>query len=349
MNYIIYYDDNYRKYVEYEIGKFVELSNGVGLYSGESVIEDKKKSNIVDKEKLSSGFNNILQLMQVDTSNLTLSQLLDKSIFVRFYHKIDYVCNDIDYNVLMSILSKYTSKVVSVRVVYGKESKYKGITQTIADYLINFGYTIDVKSPNVVISIYAEDRLYMSIDLANELSSNYRAGEPHYHKEEEISRAEFKLLEAIERFKIDTKGIHNAIDLGASPGGWTHCLAKLGIFVTAVDPAQLDNKVLKMSNVEHIRQLAQDYLKNNNNRYDMIVNDMKMFGDKSAHIVCNCAGSLNNGAKVVMTIKLAEINLYEQIVRAITILSSKFNILNIKKLFHTRQEVIVYGCLKNTK
>ncbi|MCL5428150.1 MAG: hypothetical protein M1321_03130 [Candidatus Marsarchaeota archaeon] len=54
-----------------------------------------------------------------------------------------------------------------------------------------------------------------------------------------ISRAEFKIMQAFDEFRIRTKsGI--ALDLGAAPGGWTSYLAKRGMKVIAVDKGRLD-------------------------------------------------------------------------------------------------------------
>lgn len=396
MNYIIYFDENYKKFVEYEIGHFKSLSSGVGFYSGNNILQSEniglsncktnnytcnkcditKKCNIylqenttidnsnvnnknencntnnfdlIDIHKLSSGFNEILNLLNVNKENLHITDVLENSIFVRFYHKIDLVSDEVDFEQLQLLLKKINQTTISIRVVYGLDTAFKGITQDIASYFEKQGYIIDVKNPQVVISIFAGDKLYCSVDLLSNLSSNYRAGAPHYSKVEEISRAEFKLKEAIEKFKINLTNVKSCIDLGASPGGWTHLLAKMGKSVVAVDPAELDSRIYKLSNVKHIKMLSQDYLKGNNEKFDMIVNDMKMFGDKSAHIVCNCVNNLNTNAILVMTIKLAEVDLYSQIIKAVKILNQSFNIISIKKLFHTRQEVIVYAKLKNTK
>ena len=396
MNYIIYFDENYKNFVEYEIGHYQSLSSGVGFYSGNNILQSEnielsnckidnctcnkcditKKCNIylqenttidngyvnfknencdtnsnfdsIDIQKLSSGFNEIVKILSEDKKNLHITDILEKSIFVRFYHKIDFVSDKVNYEQLKLLLNNFKCKTISIRVVYGLNTAFKGITQEIADYFEKLGYIIDVKNPQVVISIFAGDRLYCSVDLLSNLSSNYRAGAPHYSKVEEISRAEFKLKEAIERFKIDLSNVKKCIDLGASPGGWTHLLAKMGKFVVAVDPAELDSRIYKLSNVKHIKMVSQDYLKGNNEKFDMIVNDMKMFGDKSAHIVCNCVNNLSCDAILVMTIKLAEVDLYNQIIKAVKILNQSFDIISIKKLFHTRQEVIVYGKLKNT-
>jgi 23S rRNA (cytidine2498-2'-O)-methyltransferase len=63
------------------------------------------------------------------------------------------------------------------------------------------------------------------------------------------SRAYLKLWEALVRFGRWPGADEQCLDLGASPGGWTWVLAKLGAAVTAVDKAPLDPRVAAMPEV----------------------------------------------------------------------------------------------------
>ncbi len=69
-----------------------------------------------------------------------------------------------------------------------------------------------------------------------------RAGPPN--------RAYLKLWEALVRFGRWPGPGERCLDLGASPGGWTWVLARLGAAVLAVDKAPLDPKVAAMPGVE---------------------------------------------------------------------------------------------------
>ncbi|MFN4897119.1 MAG: SAM-dependent methyltransferase [Pseudomonadota bacterium] len=53
------------------------------------------------------------------------------------------------------------------------------------------------------------------------------------------SRAFKKLLEAIDVFALAPSKGETAVDLGASPGGWTYVLRQLGLVVTAIDRSPL--------------------------------------------------------------------------------------------------------------
>ena len=337
MYYIIYFDENYKMQVTKELGKIQELGEGVGLI----------KNITYNVNELTKEMQNLLKIYDYSEETIDLKTILQKSIFVRHYHKVDLMMKEFNDNDFLQLLSVYKNEQIAVRVVYKAKTLYKGLTQYVAELIEKQGHTINIKTPNVVISIYAGDTIYLSIDKKEELPTNYRAGAPHYAVGQEICRAEFKLLEAFERFDINSKNIRTAIDLGASPGGWTHTLADLNIKVSAVDPAELDSRVLKLKNVTHYKMTSQNYLKIANEKYDLIVDDMKMFGDKSSHIVCNCLPLLNKRSKLLMTIKLGETKLYEQIIQALNILKECFTIIQVKKLFYTRQEVIVYAQLKD--
>ncbi|HJQ59487.1 MAG TPA: SAM-dependent methyltransferase [Vineibacter sp.] len=63
------------------------------------------------------------------------------------------------------------------------------------------------------------------------------------------SRAYLKLWEAFTRLGIWPQPGDLCLDLGATPGGWTWALAKLGARVIAVDKAPLDPKVAAMARV----------------------------------------------------------------------------------------------------
>jgi len=70
------------------------------------------------------------------------------------------------------------------------------------------------------------------------------------------SRAYLKLWEALTRFGRWPAAGERCLDLGASPGGWTWVLARLGAHVTAVDRAPLAGTVAAMPGVTERRESA---------------------------------------------------------------------------------------------
>ncbi|WP_084602563.1 SAM-dependent methyltransferase [Rubritepida flocculans] len=70
------------------------------------------------------------------------------------------------------------------------------------------------------------------------------------------SRAYLKLWEALTRLGRHPQPGERCLDLGASPGGWSWALARLGARVRAVDKAPLDPRVLAMPGVEWVQESA---------------------------------------------------------------------------------------------
>ena len=170
-------------------------------------------------------------------------------------------------------------------------------------------------------------------DNLNEYSDEYRI---FSRLPRNVSRAEFKLIEALRKFRLDLPQ-GRALDLGAAPGGWTRVLADAGMQVVAIDPAALDEKVTQHPKVTHIRQRANDYVIGND--FDLLVNDMNIDPEDSARIMSQLANHLKPGAYAIMTIKLVVKNPDRLLANVTPILTPAFDILDMKNLFHNRLEV----------
>ena len=97
-------------------------------------------------------------------------------------------------------------------------------------------------------TLLAPDRLLM----AARCSSPFPNGEVAFIEDKTgpPNRAYLKLWEALVRLGHWPRPGERCLDLGASPGGWTWVLAKLGAEVVAIDKAPLDPKVAAMPGVE---------------------------------------------------------------------------------------------------
>ncbi len=157
----------------------------------------------------------------------------------------------------------------------------------------------------------------------------------------QVSRAEFKLLEAIELFGVPLREHGVALDLGASPGGWTRVLRALKQYVTAVDPGALDPRVAADSGVRHKRMTAEEYLRDEPDRFDLIVNDMRMDARDSARLMVAYAPLLYRHGMVIMTLKLPEENRAPVIEQAFRILRGAYEVAAARQLFHNRSEITV--------
>jgi len=97
-------------------------------------------------------------------------------------------------------------------------------------------------------TLLAPDRLLM----AARCSSPFPNGEMAFVEDKvgPPNRAYLKLWEALVRLGHWPQPGERCLDLGASPGGWTWVLAKLGANVVAIDKAPLDAGVAAMPGVE---------------------------------------------------------------------------------------------------
>jgi 23S rRNA (cytidine2498-2'-O)-methyltransferase len=179
--------------------------------------------------------------------------------------------------------------------------------------------------------------------LAVENLSNWAGGMRRFAREEgQISRAEFKLLEAIESFRITLPAHGVALDLGAAPGGWTRILRRAGQYVTAIDPGDLDTRLADDPGVRHRRITAEQYLQSDPDTFDIIVNDMRMDARDSARVMAACAKLLYPHGWALMTVKLPEQERQRVLDQTFAILRSVYTIAGARQLFHNRSEITLY-------
>lgn len=177
------------------------------------------------------------------------------------------------------------------------------------------------------------------------LCSRWPAGRPQFPAVSDVvSRAAFKLLEALDVFAIATPRGAQALDLGASPGGWTQILVGHGLRVVAVDPGALDPRVAALPGVEIHRTLAQTYIATAGTRFALIVDDMRLDARESAEIMCAAAQLLQPNGVGIMTFKLPERAPTTVIRQALAVLHPQFPMQQARCLYYNRHEITV--CLR---
>ncbi|HUM72546.1 MAG TPA: SAM-dependent methyltransferase, partial [Chloroflexota bacterium] len=208
---------------------------------------------------------------------------------------------------------------------------------------------LDVRHPVQVLSIVVTDEVaYAGISLAAHNLSDWAGGMHRFARQPgQISRAEFKLLEALAVFHIDLPAGGVALDLGAAPGGWTRILRQKGQFVTAVDPAALHPSLYQDKNVRHLRLNAETYWQQSPDRFDVIVNDMRLDARYSAELMAAYAPYLHQHGCALMTLKLPEGdgiggNRQAIIEQTLAILRPVYTIAGARQLFHNRSEMTLY-------
>jgi 23S rRNA (cytidine2498-2'-O)-methyltransferase len=207
-----------------------------------------------------------------------------------------------------------------------------------------------IKKPRVVVSLLCTtEKGYLGISTIEENLSDWPGGMRHFAQTpEQISRAEFKLLEALEVFGVTLPVQGWALDLGAAPGGWTRLLLDAGLRVVAVDPATLDPRLARRPHLEHYRGYAKTYLEESTKqrkRFDVIANDMRMDAREAARLLVQAHRCLQASGFVISTLKLPHatraIDPLETLKEALSILRKCYAIVQARQLFHNRQEVTV--------
>lgn len=224
------------------------------------------------------------------------------------------------------------------------------------------GAVESIKKPQVIVSLLCTtEKGYLGISTSEENLSDWPGGMRHFAQTpEQISRAEFKLLEALEVFGVTLPERGRALDLGAAPGGWTRLLLEAGLHVVAVDPAQLDPRlvaprfIVGEPRLEHYRGYAQTYLEDARRgvslpppvrRFDVITNDMRMDAREAARLLVQARQCLRTDGFVISTLKLPhatrEIDPLKTLKEALSLLRRHYGIVQARQLFHNRQEVTV--------
>lgn len=156
----------------------------------------------------------------------------------------------------------------------------------------------------------------------------------------QISRSEFKLEEIVRTNLADLPTSGNALDLGASPGGWTRILLGRGLNVWAVDSGALDARLNGKPGLTYIPTLAGPFLAENTYQFDLVVNDMRMEPPISANIMNSAARFVAPGGMGVMSIKLpADSSPLRTLDDTLRILRREWKIVTVRQLFHNRHEV----------
>jgi 23S rRNA (cytidine2498-2'-O)-methyltransferase len=207
-----------------------------------------------------------------------------------------------------------------------------------------------IKKPQLVVSLLCmTEKGYIGISTTEENLSDWPGGMRHFAQTpEQISRAEFKLLEALEVFGVTLPAHGRALDLGAAPGGWTRLLLDAGLHVVAVDPARLDARLIRRPHLEHYHGYAETFLEESTkqrSRFAVITNDMRMDAREAARLLVQAERCLQADGFVISTLKLphatSEIDPLKTLKEALNILHKRYTIVQARQLFHNRQEVTV--------
>lgn len=106
------------------------------------------------------------------------------------------------------------------------------------------GIEVSRAGQDVVVSCFVGRKaVVLGVNRLEDSLSDWPGGRMRLARSDErVSRSEFKLEEAIQTFGLRLPDGGKALDLGASPGGWTRILRQYGQEVWSVDPGALDSR-----------------------------------------------------------------------------------------------------------
>ena len=169
------------------------------------------------------------------------------------------------------------------------------------------------------------------------------------------SRSTMKLAEALMEFLDDDERAKRlapgmtAIDLGASPGGWTWQLVQRAMMVIAVDNGAMDAALLETGQVKHRRDDGFHYRPAE--PVDWMVCDMVESPSKIARLA---AKWIAEGwcREAIFNLKLPMKKRWEEVLRCREIVDAALGgggyYLRIKHLYHDREEVTAYLARRKT-
>lgn len=159
------------------------------------------------------------------------------------------------------------------------------------------------------------------------------------------SRSTLKLAEAMMEFAA-TRAFEpgtTAVDLGASPGGWTWQLVQRGFMVTAVDHGPMDAALMDSGQVKHRRDDGFHYRPPD--PVDWMVCDMVESPSRIAKLVSKWIAE-GWCRETIFNLKLPMKKRFEELERCRAIIDEALGgsgyYLRMKQLFHDREEVTGY-------
>ena len=136
-----------------------------------------------------------------------------------------------------------TFKIEVKRINSDSSDGAKSIEVKIGSALESEGFGVDLENPEKIVYVILLGGKTVIGAISRDQADNYvldRFRSEQNETEQTVNRAEFKLEEAVEFFGVDLSDARRALDIGASPGGWTHYLVTKGVKVVAVDNALLN-------------------------------------------------------------------------------------------------------------
>lgn len=204
-------------------------------------------------------------------------------------------------------------------------------------------------APRLHVCFVADDAAYVGISDPDN-SAPWFMGIPRVRVGRDApSRSAGKLAEALMVF-LDDSNAHElkagmrAVDLGASPGGWSWVLAQRGIRVTAVDNGPMAAAAMATEMIEHVR--SDGFAYRPHHPVNWLVCDMVESPSRIAQLVAEWIAR-GHARHAIFNLKLPMKKRLEEVRRCEEIIAKRLEredmryTLQIKQLYHDREEVTV--------
>lgn len=224
------------------------------------------------------------------------------------------------------------------------EVRAEALRAAIVDRLATAGISTARRGAGAILAVCATGHgVSMGVSEASVMLCDWPGGRVRLRAgPEQVSRSEFKLEELLQLFPLgldSRRAVVCALDLGASPGGWTRLLRTYGLEVVAVDPGDLDHRLRDDAGIRHVRTTAGRYLQSADDQFDLVVNDMRMAPARSARVIVDAAPVLRRGGRVVLTLKVTPRTARADLDTARRLLRHRYTLRFARQLHHNRNEI----------
>lgn len=332
------------------MGKTIFVVTASAQYLNQGLSELQEADGSVRAVKLPGNGIAVIETEQ-DKSGFTENLKKKKPVFIRHMNSVDFILDaeggpDGMAERVRSYGERLSGKTTAVQV--RKCTGDKGlepidVKSAVDEVLTELGAVPEIKEPERIISVlYCDGKCYIGLGTPEENISAWSGGMMHFRKSgEDISRARYKLMEAIKVFNIDMERLSSAIDLGAAPGGWTSVLLEHGLKVTAVDTGDMDERLYRYPGLRYIKANAAE-LDLEKESFDILTSDMSWNPKNTARIITGASQYLKTGGIAVVTLKLMGDKVRRTVREVLAIYEELFEVLGVRQLFHNRDEVTVY-------
>jgi 23S rRNA (cytidine2498-2'-O)-methyltransferase len=166
---------------------------------------------------------------------------------------------------------------------------------------------------------------------------------PVVEPEEMISRAYLKIAEAVAWSQLPFSPGDQVVEIGSSPGGAAQRLLDMGLWVTGVDPAEMDPLLLEHQRFEHWRAKSSAVKRRNYRKFKWLIADANV----APNYTLDCVGDIVNYPTsriqgLILTLKLSSYELLDHLDEYIErIRSWSFPRVEARQLGHNRRELCI--------